>query len=139
MKKTIKNTIKTILKEFYSLDEFTSKTTINSIESYDELDQFLGKKEEKKIAHNTYVHRRFDGNIGLKLWRTDIMVINKMDNIKVYTGGWESNTTKDRLNQLLPSGVSVYTKKGLMRIRGKNGDFEFKEGITVTTDGNILP
>lgn len=138
MKKTIKNTIRTVLNEFYSLDEFTSKVSISPITSYDELSNFLGNREEKKIAHNTYVHKRFDGNIGIKLWRTDIVVVNKLNNIKVYTGGWDTNTTKDRINQLLPSGVSVYTKKGLMRIRGKNGDFDFKEGIIVTPDGNIL-
>lgn len=138
MRKSIKNTIRTVLNEFYSLDEFTSKVTISPISSFDELNEFLGKREEKKIAHNTYVHKRFDGNIGIKLWRTDIIVVNKLNNIKVYTGGWDTSTTKDRINQLLPRNVSVYTKKHQMRIRGINGDFEFKEGITVTPDGHIL-
>jgi hypothetical protein len=138
MKKTIKNTIRTVLNEFYSLDEFTSKVSISPVSTYEELDQFLGNKDERKIAHNTYVHKRLDDNIGIKLWRTDIIVINKLNNIRVYTGGWESRTTADRLNQLLPSKVRVYSKKGIWRISGVNGDFEFEEGIVVTPDGHIL-
>jgi hypothetical protein len=138
MKNIIKNKIKTILNEFHSLDEFTSRLSVPSNIDYDSLDNFLGNKDEKKIGHNTILHKLYNDDIAIKLWNTNIVVINKLNNIRLYSGGWETRTTADRINQLLPSGVGLYTRKGEWRVKGHNGEFKFVNGMLITPNGDIV-
>lgn len=134
----IKKRIRTILNEFYSLDEFTSKLSVGQHETYDDLDNFLGNKSEKKIGNNTVLRRLDNGNIAVRLWSTDIVVINKLDNKKIYSGGWETRTTADRINQFLPDGVRVFSQKGRWKVKANNGTFDFRGGMIITSNGDAL-
>lgn len=134
----IKKTIRATLNEFYSLDEFTSRLSVGQSETYEDLNEFLGNKSEKKIGNNTVLRRLSNGDIAVRLWYTDIVVINKLDNKKIYSGGWETRTTADRINQFLPDGVRVFSQKGRWKVKANNGTFDFRGGMIITSNGDAL-
>ena len=76
------------------------------------------------------------GDIGIKYHYTDIIVVDKLDNMTLSTGGWETPTTLQRLNKLTP--VGLFKRKGVTYIKGKNGTFEFHDGMVITSNGDIL-
>lgn len=75
---------------------------------------FLGERVERKLSHNTYVHRasvtdgvggRISG-YGVTLHRTMIYFVSDCGRfLRLDTGGWHSVTTKQRLHQLLPKAT----------------------------------
>lgn len=139
LSESIKYSIRKILKEYHDLDEYVAKLSLRYDNmSYDELDELLGGKSEKKVGHNTIIHKNYDGDIAIKYHNTDIVTINRLDNIKLNNGNWYTSTTKGRLNQLVPPNVSIYAKKGEWRVKAANGEFPYKNGMIITADGNVL-
>lgn len=136
---TINEKIRKILREYYDLDEYVAKLSLGYDKmSYDELDELLGGRSEKKVGHNTIIHKNYDGDIAIRYHNTDIVTINRLDNIKLNNGNWYTSTTKGRLNQLVPSNVSIYSKKGEWRVKAANGEFPYRNGMIITADGNVL-
>lgn len=139
LSESLKYNIRKILKEYHDLDEYVAKLSLRHDNmSYDELDDLLGGKSEKKVGHNTIIHKNYDGDIAIKYHNTDIVTINRLDNIKLNNGNWYTSTTKGRLNQLIPPNVSIYAKKGEWRVKAANGEFPYKNGMIITSDGNVL-
>lgn len=75
--------------------------------TFTEAREKLGNRDSKKVANNTYliVIEDAKGNkgIGLRLHSTVVVKFFE-DRTEVYTGGWETVTTKDRINSFLPVG-----------------------------------
>ena len=72
---------------------FTGKT-------FDEADRFLGTKTEKKIGNNTVLIRIRNGKeIAVRLHNTDVVVFFQNGTRGLYSGGYYSTTTKERINQ----------------------------------------
>lgn len=135
----LKQSIRKILREFHDLDEYVSKLSLSHNNmNYDELDEFLGNKSERKVGHNTIIHKNYDGDIAIKYHNTDIVTINRLDNLKLNNGGWETSTTKGRLNQLVPPNVSIYSEKGLWKVKAANGKFPYRNGMIITANGDVL-
>lgn len=80
-----------------------------TIKSYVEAAQFLGNKSRKKLENNTYLERRDPETIAVKLHNTDVVTYTP-GAVELKTGGWQTVTTKDRLNTYGP--LSVYQRKG---------------------------
>ena len=137
MRTNIRKNIKKLLVEFSTLDEFNVSLSIGSNFTHEDLNDELGKRSEKKIGNNTVLRRLSNGDIAIRYHYTDIITINIMDNIKVNTGGWDTSTTIQRLNKLLPDNVHLYKKKGELFIKGSNGTFEFMDGMIVNQNGDI--
>ena len=139
---SLTESIRKILREFHSVDEYVAKLNIdyqNNFEermSYENLDRILGKKDEKKIGNNTVLRRTMDGKIAIKYHYTDIVTVSKLDNITLDTGGWETSTTLGRLNQLVP--VSIFKRKGKVYVKAKNGTFDYHDGMVITPNGDVL-
>jgi hypothetical protein len=107
--------------------------------NYSALDEYLGNKEAKKIGFETYIERIDDYEIAIKHYRTNIMLVDVTNIITINTKGWRSKTTKDRLNQFLHCrGVQITQKKGEWYLHGSNGDFPYKDGVEVHTDGYVI-
>lgn len=103
------------------------------------LDEELGNKEVKKIGHNTIIRRIDEFTIGLKYHDTDIVKIDPTNIVTLSNGGWDTPTTKDRLNQFLRClGAHIYQKKHTWYIVGDNGTFEFVNGIQIHPGGYIV-
>ncbi len=85
------------------------------------------KGERKKIANNTYLIQR-DGYMAVRLHNTDVVDIY-LDKLVLRTGGWMTNTTKERINRYLPVGWSLYTDRRIWYLSYFKG---YGEEITKT-------
>jgi hypothetical protein len=75
-----------------------------------------------------------DGNKRIKLWETDIAIINPREkDITLNTGGYQSNTTKERLNRVIvPTGNIIVQKQNKWFVVNRDGDATpFKDGIKI--------
>lgn len=95
----------------------------------------LGNREQKKIANNTYLVRRNDGAVAIRLHATDILTFRPDGTVVLRTNGWRSVTTKARLNDYLPC-YAICQIKGVWFY----GPFtaEVEEGDVIDKAGNIL-
>jgi hypothetical protein len=107
---------------------------------FTELDAKIGKRDGVKLANNTYAHRIDKDKIGIKLHYTDVVVLNSDNTYNLYTGGWYTRTTLDRLNGFSPARVRM--KKGELYINvdqcGFKGAVSFTEGVTVDQWGEVI-
>ncbi len=83
----------------------------------------------RKIANNTFKYDR-DGSTFIRLHLTDIIEEMPDGRVRLNTGGWQTVTTKDRLNSFAP--CRVYSDRGVWYVdhAGKTAPF---------FDGMILP
>jgi hypothetical protein len=108
-------------------------------QTYGSLDTFLGNKIRKKIENNTYVERINDTAIGIRLHQTYILTFHKGGQIMVKTGGWQTSTTKNRINQFMPDGVGIHQVKHKWLVSRYEGEGvhvalgEFKEEMIFCT------
>lgn len=82
------------------------------------------------IGNNT-LEIEYNGYKAIRLHNTDIIVI-KDNTYQLFTGGWYTKTTKERINKHSPA--NVYSRKGQWFI----GDVAFKEGIKIDSYGNVI-
>jgi hypothetical protein len=64
--------------------------------------------DRRKVGNNTYAEILHDGSVGIMLHSTYVVKIHEDGTYTLNSGGWQTNTTKDRINKYSP--VSVYQK-----------------------------
>lgn len=81
------------------------------------------------VANNTFRYSRQDGTVVYRLHFTDIMEDNG-GYITLNTGGWFTQTTKERMNEFL-SGYSIIQEKGQWYViaNGKGQSVPFYDGM----------
>lgn len=81
---------------------------------YAELDARLTGRcaQSRKVANNTYLQRRPNGDIAVKLHRTDVVTFHADGTATLNTDGWLTVTSKARINEWLPGGISLSSVKG---------------------------
>lgn len=99
--------------------------------TYKQADEKLGARESRKIANNTYLQRRSDGSIAVKLHATDVVVYHADGSCTLNTGGWKTVTTKARINDYAP--VCVWSDKGVWKCSGHL----YADGMRIMADGSI--
>jgi hypothetical protein len=125
--------------QYKSLMEFKSAELSCSYDDYEELSEYLGNKDERKIGNNTYIVRLSDIEIGIKLHDTYILKYDPTNVVIIDTGGWETPTTFGRIQTFLNCrGVRIFRKKNVSYITGSNGTFEYRDNIEVMKDGYII-
>lgn len=103
---------------------------MNSFTYFDS--QLQGRnKSKRKLANNTYAERRGE-DIAIRLHQTDILTYKKDGTIVANSGGWKTSTTKDRLNNYLPTGVSIHQERGIWYWSHGDGD------RVIFTDGDSI-
>ncbi len=106
---------------------------------YRSLSNFLDGRESKKLGNNTIVHRLDGDTVAIKYHNTNILKINQENIVTLSTGGWETTTTKDRLNQFLSCrGFGIFQKKGTWYIRGNDETVPYEDGMRITADGTLI-
>lgn len=105
--------------------------------------------QSRKLVNNTYLRRRDWGRtaIAVRLHATDIITFCEDGKIEVSTGGWDTVTTRDRINRYLEKPWHVYGERGatvLSNYRWYAGqDNEYKrEGsveVVLSHSATILP
>ena len=72
----------------------------------DSLRNVRGVKSAKKVGNNTFEVIYKDGCKAIRLHRTDVVTFRRDGGCVLNTDGWQTRTTKDRMNKYSP--VSVY-------------------------------
>jgi len=94
-----------------------------------------GGTKPKLVANNTIRYTRPDGAVVYRLHHTDVVVsLNGVT--ELYTGGWKTITTKDRINNY--SGCQIHSKRGVWYIRILNKTVPFFDGMKIDPDGTVL-
>lgn len=83
----------------------------------------------RKVDNNTYAEIMSDGSVGIMLHNTYVVNINPDNVYTLQTGGWQTATTKDRINQYFPG--TVYQKKGDWFVSRNGKEFPFVEGMEI--------
>jgi hypothetical protein len=93
------------------------------MQSYTDADaQLTGRcKDRRKIANNTWLERRDDETIAVRLHQTDVVTYRADGSITLDTGGWFTVTTKDRMNRFSPFGV--HSVRGEWYVMHRNPDY----------------
>lgn len=84
----------------------------------------LNGRESKKVMHNTYLQWRTEESstgergraVALKYHNTDVITWHADGRIVVDVDGWQTPTTKLRLNEFLPAGFRAYSDRGVWYI-----------------------
>lgn len=77
-------------------------------------DTFLNGNNARKLANNTYVERLDNGDIVIRLHWTRIVTFYNPNNgggLSLNDGGFKTATTKRRINELLPDGLTLYADR----------------------------
>jgi len=85
----------------------------------------------QKISKSARVTKYKSGKIIIKLYNTDIAIIDK-DKIILNSGGYRTHTTKARINQFLPSSISLFQKGYNWYIRQGQDVKDFFDGIVLS-------
>lgn len=85
----------------------------------------------KTVGHKT---RRFElPNNGwrIRYHATDVITYDGADTYTLNSGGWQTKTTKERINQYLPTGFWISQKNFVWTVHTPTGPLEFTDGMTV--------
>lgn len=134
--------------------------------SYEALDRFLGNRDEKKIANNTLAVRltvvyrddikdeiTFPGRdaspardihgainaIGVILHSTRIITFYENGGFMLNSGGWQTVTTKQRLNQFMPDGWRISQEDYEWTVHGPGVDAPFYDKMAFSSHGGLPP
>ena len=91
----------------------------------------IADTRKRKLANNTYLVIREDGGFGVRLHDTEV-VIHYPDRVVLNSGGWQTVTTKARMNDY--SHIRVYSKAGVWYAN----DSAYADGITFYDDGRVV-
>ena len=94
--------------------------------------------KSRMIARNTIEYETGIGDVVTRLHDTDIVRKRPEGTVYLDTGGWNTKTTRARINEALPRGISVHTHKGSMYISGVNGkSHEFTQTARIGPRGGV--
>ena len=98
----------------------------------------LGSRDSRRIANNTYLERRANSDIAVKLHRTDVLTYHADGSVTLNSGGWQTYTTKARMNAYLPYGYRVYQRCFAWYVWNyraehtrSNGRIDYFDGLTL--------
>jgi hypothetical protein len=114
--------------------QFNNYITLNKFKNKFDKNGII--KDIKRIAHNTfdYLH---NGIRKIRYTDTDIIIFNK-NYIILNTGGFYTNTTKNRINEFLNHGY-IYQNKGIWYYRQHTEEIRFFNGIKIDINtGKVL-
>jgi hypothetical protein len=98
---------------------------------------FLGKRTIRRVCNNTWVEKdSINGALYLRFHRTRIVkwYTDGTGLIGLNTGGWETATTKDRINRAAP--IRIFSKRGKLFFILNTIEYEFHDGMIIYPDGS---
>lgn len=101
--------------------------------------------KSRLVARNTVEWTDSEGVRRIRLHDTDILTFPPRGGFTIETGGWNTHTTRDRLNDFLPAGFRVYTERGQLWLyigdsnpwHGEGRRVPFRERITIGPRGAV--
>jgi hypothetical protein len=99
-------------------------------------EQLTGRcSQRRKVGNNTYLERRGQDAIAVKLHRTDVVTFYRDGRVQLNTGGWQTVTTKDRFNTFSP--IRVYADKGVWYASDGERTVVYEDGLTTDVTGHL--
>ena len=89
----------------------------------------------KPLQNNTRLFAR-GSDYAIRLHETDVVTIHNNGTYTLNTGGWQTVTTKERINSYAP--VSLWQKNGLWYLSADGQTYNFTDGMTVDMDGKPI-
>lgn len=86
-------------------------------------------RSNRKIGNNTWAYILPDNSVVIELHSTPVVTIHEDGTYTLRSGGWQTLTTKDRINQYSPVRVYQRNFEWFVKINGK--EFPFMEGMVV--------
>lgn len=102
-------------------------------DSYESAEKVLDGKKRKKVGNNTYLEVK-DDSIAVRLHDTHVVKYFKSGDIVLNTGGFNTHTTRDRINSYTPNEISVHTKNHILKLKVSENTYNFQDGIIVNTE-----
>ena len=99
---------------------------------------FLDKesfKKARKIDNNTFQYFNSNNEKVIRLHDTDIIVFNNDGSITLNSGGWQTVTTKDRMNKF--TSLNIYQEKSIWYVIDNGNTVPYKDGITFHVNGTV--
>lgn len=100
-----------------------------TVTNYQEASELLGTRDSKKLENNTYL-KRYDDYIGVMLHTTDVVKFYP-EYFELDSGGWNTQTTRDRINKY--SNARVWVKNSVMYV-----GIPYKEGCSYHPESSVL-
>lgn len=101
----------------------------------------FGGKQSKKIDNNTYLVR-IEDYFAVRLHQTDILRFYPDGSVLLDSGGWKTPTTKDRINNYLPNGFQLRTRKRVWYLWAHGEEYLYADGMVIKgndiVDGTVL-
>jgi len=91
----------------------------------------------KKVANNTFEVVYKDNTRAIRFHKTNVITFGT-DRYTLNTGGWETATTKDRINKHIPEGY-VYQERGDWYVNTPSGVVDYFDGIAFDYEGERIP
>jgi hypothetical protein len=91
---------------------------------------------KKPIGNNTWLILNSDNSVAIRLHQTDILTYRPDGSIILDTGGWETVTTKARMNEYLDC-PRVGSDRGVWVISSGGIEYFFERGMAINPDGTI--
>ena len=91
---------------------------------------------KRKRANNTVEYATKDGTRYIRLHDTDIITFLPNGDIMLDSGGWQTVTTKDRMNRFLDCGKICQERK-IWYLWMKDKKYTYKDGMVIHEDGSV--
>lgn len=99
------------------------------------------RTEDCRLAHNTTLERfeTLDPSgvyvtaYSVRFHRTHVATFYQSGSVKLNTGGWQTATTRDRLNR---AGVRIGMGGGIASVSHGGRDYAYRDGMTLEPDGS---
>jgi hypothetical protein len=102
------------------------------------MDRYGVKAHQVKRAGNNSWKIYLEDGLAYVYHRTEVVRVALNGSVTLKTGGWDTVTTKDRLNRYQDL-CRVYSERGEWRVRVYGGRaYPFSGGMTITKDGQVL-
>lgn len=103
-------------------------SSVPSFRSHEELLEYLDGHNRKQITDNTMVCL-LGGVIHICFHDTVILKFYEDDTVQLFTHGWNTVTTKRRMNMFLPEGFYVHSRQNQWYVN----DWTFEDGMVIET------
>lgn len=91
----------------------------------------LGDRSKRNLAANTVLMEQANGLV-VKYHDTDIVRLSDNGDIHLNTGGWNTRSTIERMNAVMPSGILIRLSKGVTTAYvGNKQEIVFNDTLTI--------
>lgn len=101
------------------------------VTSYSKADKALGDKNSLVIGNNTELVRDRSGSISVELHGHRVITFQQNSTIVLDSAGYQTTTTKDRLNRYTPNSVRVFQDDFEWYVRVDGEEYRFNDGMRV--------